>query len=202
MVEPSTIAAVRRILSQSPKKTLHDASLIPAGVMVLLYPDDGEYRVLLNVRSADVEDHKGEISFPGGRMDEGDGTLLDTALRETHEEMGIQPQDVEVLGELDDVATRSSYVISPYVGTIPIPYHFKPNDREVAEVLEVPVSMLVDPGSLRDEMRLVDGEPVNSPSYAYRGHLIFGATAKVLRRFLEHLEGASDEEAPWRSERH
>ena len=197
-MEPSTKAAVRRIPSQTPKSTLVDPELTPAGAMVLMYAVDGRYKVLLNVRSETVEEHKGEISFPGGRRDEGDETLLDTALRETQEEMGVRPEDVEILGELDDQATNSNYVISPFVGTIPAPYPFEPNDREVAEVIEVPVSALLDGDGIRDEVRMVDGEPVSSPLYAHEGHLIFGATAKVLSRFLELLETATDEEAEWK----
>jgi len=197
-MEPSTKVAVRRVLSQTPKSTLVDPELTPAGVMVLMYAVDGRYRVLLNVRSDTVEEHKGEISFPGGRRDEGDETLLDTALRETHEEMGIRPEDVEVLGELDDQTTNSNYAISPFVGTIPSPYPFKVNEREVAKIIEVPVSALLDGYGIRDEVRMVDGQPVSSPLYSYEGHLIFGATAKVLSRFLELLDTATDEEAEWK----
>ena len=166
--------------------------------MLLLYPKDGEYCILLNKRSNSVEEHKGEISFPGGQREEGDRTILDTALRETHEEMGIRPQDVEVLGELDDVATNSNFLMSTFVGAIPCPYPFKPNEREVAEVLEVPVAALTDGRSLRDEVRLVDGAPLFRRSYGYEGHLIFGATAQVLTQFLELLNSAPPEEAPWK----
>lgn len=192
-----TIEAIRRILSQNPKKAIHDPSLVPAGVMLLLYPRDGEYCILLNKRARELEYHKGEVSFPGGRKDACDATLLDTALRETYEEMGIRPEDITVLGEVDDMPTSTHFLISPYVGTIPYPYDFRPNSREVAEVLEVPISTLLDPENRRDEVRVVNGELVHSPSYAYKGHIIFGATARVLRRFLGLLDSAPDKEAPW-----
>ena len=194
-MEDPTISAIRRILSQNPKKTLVEPSLVPAGVMLLLYPHDGEYCILLNRRTELVEDHKGEISFPGGRKEEGDRTLLDTALRETREEMGIRPEDVEVLGELDDVATSTNYLISTFVGTIPCRYRFRPQEQEVAEVLEIPVSVLGDAASLRDEVHIVGECLVNNPSYAYRGHLIHGVTARLLRRFHEILHSAPDVEA-------
>ena len=190
--------AVRRVLAQNPKKTLTDPSLVPAAVLLLLYRKDGGYCILLNKRTDWVEHHKGEISFPGGRRDGSDRTLLETALREAHEEMGVLPGDVEVLGELDDVATPFN-VISPYVGTIEPSYRFKPSAREVAEVLEVPVASLGDEDNHRDEVRLVDGEITRSESYVYRGHLIFGATAKVLTRFLNVLDTAGDGEAPWKT---
>ena len=196
-MEHPAITAVRRILSQNPKKALFDPSLTPAGVMLLIYPAGGELRVLLNKRTESVEDHKGEIAFPGGRRDEADRTLLDTALRETYEEMGVRPQDVDVLGELDDVPTNTSYLINAYVGTIPPFYPFRPSEREVAEVLEIPIGELRDRSNLRDEVRIVDGGVVSRLSYAYNGHLIYGATARVLAQFLGLLDGVSDEEALW-----
>ena len=153
-------------------------------MLLLLYVKDGKHCVLLNKRTERVEHHKGEISFPGGTRDPADASLLDTALRETCEEMGVGPQDVEVLGELDDAQTTTSYLISPYVGAIPYPYDFAPSDGEVAEVLEVPLDALLDPDNARDEVRIADGLRVSSPVYSYRGHLIHGATARILDRLL------------------
>ena len=200
-MEESTTELIRRILAENPKKTVVDSSLTPAGVTLLIYPKDGEYCILLNKRTDTVDDHKGEISFPGGRKDPKDKTLLDTALRETHEEMGISPDDVDVLGEIDDIPTNTSYLISTFVGTIPYPYEFAPSEAEVAEVLEVPISTLMDHNSVRDEVRVRDGELMNSVSYSYGGHLIFGATARILSRFLELLGTAPEREAPWKSVR-
>lgn len=194
-MEQYTIDAVRRILPRSRKGTVDDPSLTPAAVMVLVYPKDGQLCVLLNRRSQSVAEHKGEISFPGGRSEDGDRTAVDTALRETYEEMGVRPEDVEVLGELDEAATSSNYVISPVVGTIPEAYDFKPDKREVAEVIEIPLEELTAPGALREEGRIVDGGVVVRPSYAYQGHLVYGATATLLARFLELLDNAADEEA-------
>ena len=192
---------IRRILSENPKVTISDPALIPAGVLLLLYPKNGEYCVLLNRRTDTVEHHKGEISFPGGSKDPGDSTLLDTALRETHEEMGISPEDVEVLGELDDTPTNTSFLIATTVGTIPYPYEFAPSASEVAEVLEAPISILMNKESHRDEVRIVGGELVTHTSYVYQGHIIFGATARVLSRFLELLETAPPKERLWTKQR-
>ena len=200
-MDASANDVVRRILSEHPKKRIDDPSLTPAGVLLLLYSKDGEYCVLLNKRTDRVEHHKGEISFPGGSKDESDATLIETALRETHEEMGIAPEHVELLGELDDVPTSTSFLISTYVGAIPYPYDFSPSEIEVAEVLEVPIRVLLDGGNVRDEVRIVDGLPVNSPVYSYEGHLIYGATARVLERFLELLGSAPEEEVPWKTKR-
>ena len=182
-----TIPLVRTVLSGHSKKSLTCPSLKPAGVLVVIYPKDGELHVLLNIRSQEVEDHKGEISFPGGRKDDSDSTMLSTALREAEEEIGIVPEDVDVFGELDDVPTVSGYLISPFVGIIPEAYEFKPNRQEVSQLLEVPMSALIDEKNLRDEMRLVEGKLVNRISYAYDGYLIYGATAIVLSGFLRLL---------------
>lgn len=184
----STIDLVKQALSSRVNYTITDPGLMPAAVMLLLYPKDGEYCVLLNKRSQEVEHHKGEISFPGGARDPEDRDFLDTALRETEEEMGIRRADVTVLGQLDDVVTRSNFGVRVYIGTIPYPYTFSPSAIEIAEVLEVPISALVDPSNLRHETHLVDGRATTVRSYAYHEHLVFGATAKILQQFLETLE--------------
>jgi len=148
----------------------------------------------LNKRSQQVEHHKGEISLPGGARDPEDRDSLDTALRETEEEMGIDRSDVTILGELDDVVTRSHFKVNVYVGTIPYPYPFNPSADEIAEVLEIPVADLNDPLNHRVETRFEDGVPVTSRSYAYNEHLVFGATAKILQQFLELLEDGTVKE--------
>lgn len=182
------IDRIRRILADTPHRTIDDPSLTPAGVMVLIYPKDGDYCVLLQKRSSRVDSHKGEISFPGGKVDQGDESLLHTALRETYEEMGIDPEDVEVFGALDQAATTTGFCTSPFAGTIPYPYDFSPCEQEVAEVLEVPVSSLLDSSNRRDEIRITNGDLQHAPVFAYDGHIVFGATARILDRFLQLLE--------------
>lgn len=189
---PSPLDVIEKALADRVKKTVADASLTPAAVMLLLYPRNGEYCILLNKRSEEVEHHKGEISFPGGARDPEDENSLDTALRETEEEMGIRRGDVKVLGQLDDVTTRSGFGVNVYVGTIAYPYPFKPSALEIAEVLEVPVSVLRDPASVRVETRWQDGHTEESNSYAYNGHLIYGATARILQQFLQELPEVLD----------
>lgn len=185
----ATIEAVKRILSSRQTKSLHDPSLMPAAVLLLLYPKDGEYCILLNKRSDQVEYHKGEVSFPGGGKDPEDKDFLDTALRETFEEMGVKPDDVTVLGQLDDVATRSSFEVRVFVGTIPYPYPYRPSAREISKVLEVPIRGLLDPANRREEVRWLDGKVSKAYCYVYGEHLIYGATAQILTQFLELLPG-------------
>ncbi len=184
----SPLDVMRRALSGlgAPKPT--GGALTPAAVLVLLYPKDGEYCVLLNKRSQAVEHHKGEISFPGGAREAQDADPLETALRETEEEMGIGRADVTVLGELDEVETRSRFRVKVFVGTIAAAYSFSPSSVEIAEVLEAPVAALRDAANRRVETRWDEGSPVTSYAYAYNEHLIFGATARILRQFLDLLE--------------
>ena len=186
---------LKSVLAHRTKKTVGDPSLTPASVLLLLYPKDGEYCILLNKRSEQVEHHKGEISLPGGARDPEDRDSLETALRETEEEMGIQRGDVTVLGQLDEVATRSRFLVQVFAGTIDYPYKFKPSAIEIAEVLEVPISALRDPANVRVETHLENGTSVTSYAYAYNQHLIYGATARILQQFLELLEeGQAKEE--------
>lgn len=188
---------IQHALALRQKRSIHDPSKAQAGVLVLVYPKDGEAHVLLNRRSEYVENHKGEIAFPGGAREEGDETLLDTALRETWEEMGIAQSDVTVLGELDDIVTTSDFVVTPYVGEISGGYCFTPN-VEVDAVIEAPLAALLDPGSVRDDVRMVGGKATRRAAYAYDGHVIWGATAMILDGFVRILRGIGCEGGSWK----
>lgn len=185
---------IRKLLTRRAKQLVDDSALTSAAVLVLLYEKDGEYCVLLNERSEQVEHHRGEISFPGGAEDPKDRDFLDTALRETEEEMGIDRAQITILGQLDDIVTNSRFHVRVFVGSIPQHHQFKPSAIEIAEVLEVPITLLQDPANLRVETRWEDSTPVTSYSYAYKEHLIFGATARILRQFLELLADGKEKE--------
>lgn len=194
MATAPNLESLRRVLSVRQPHALDDPSLTPAGVLLLLYPKSEGLCVLLTKRTSKVEHHKGEVSFPGGARDPEDATILQTALRETSEEVGVAPEDVEVLGELDEVATRTRFAISSFVGLIPYPYRFMPSEIEVAEVLEVPLSLLLNPRSRREELFLREEQTDRHYAYAYEHHIIFGATARILTQFLELLDSAHVEE--------
>ena len=190
----TTLDLIRDALEQREVVTAAPDGLMPAAVMLLLYRKDGDYCVLLNKRSMTVEHHKGEMSFPGGAKDPEDTDFEDTARRETHEEMGIARDDITILGRLDDNVTRSNFLVKVFVGTIPYPYDFQPSSIEIAEVVEIPLNVLRDPGSWRWDSRLEDGERVSVRSYGYQDHLVYGATAKILDQFIEIVEDGLNKE--------
>ncbi|MBE0481196.1 MAG: CoA pyrophosphatase [Dehalococcoidia bacterium] len=130
------------------RKTLVLDGFRPSAVLIPVYTNRVAHYVVLTKRVEWVFHHKGQVSFPGGAFDEADGLLCVTALREASEEVGIRPEDVRVLGMLDDQATlTSNYIISPFVGAIPYPYKFTVNNNEVDTLIRAPVSLLLDPGS-------------------------------------------------------
>ena len=185
---------LKRALAKRVVERADGTGLMPSAVMVLLYPKGGEYCILLNKRSEQVEHHKGEISFPGGARDPEDRDSLETALRETEEEMGINRDDITVIGEMDEVVTRSNFLMNVFTGTIKYPYPFKPSAIEIAEVLEFPVSALIDPANRRTETRWDDGHPATSYSYVHQEHVVFGATARILQSCIDILDGRLERE--------
>ena len=172
-------------LAQRQKKQIIDPTRLKSAVLVPIYWREGQYYILFTKRSEDVATHKGQISFPGGTYEEDDVTLLNTALRESEEEIGLATSDIEVLGELDDtVALVSNYIISPFVAAIPWPYHFKVDGREIARIIEVPVPSLLDGNNIYNETMMADGATLRECSYHYQGDVIWGATARILTQFL------------------
>ena len=181
---------IRKMLSRREKGSIPDKGLTPAAVLIPLYQKEGEYYVLFTKRTEKVEVHKGQLSFPGGAWDKGDENLLATAFRESFEEIGLRPEDIEILGELDDVETLvSNFVITPFVAAIPYPYEFKISQREVEELVEVPLSVFLDEHNFSEELLESRGETVVSYSYRYKDHVIWGATARILKQFLDLVFG-------------
>ncbi|NWF56972.1 MAG: CoA pyrophosphatase [Syntrophaceae bacterium] len=176
---------IEEILACRDKACIENPGLIRAAVLIPLFKKNGEFHVLLTRRTDKVGTHKGQISFPGGKQDEGEA-LLSTALREAREEMGIAEKDVRILGELDDLCTFSSdFCISPFVGLIPYPYAFKINRHEIEEVIEVPLSVFLDETKFREELRSRNGEMVSVYFYQHGEHTIWGATARILRQLMD-----------------
>jgi len=175
------------------------ASKRPAAVLLLLHQHEGLEHVLFQVRTQRVRYHKGEISLPGGGVDPQDATHLDAALRETHEELGVAPHHVEVMGRLDDLHTRSGFAVSVFVGAItePGPYPFALANREVAELLTVPLPHLRSEAALEWVEREIEGERWHERQYWYGEHRIWGVTARILSNYFDVLAAAeAGEDAP------
>jgi 8-oxo-dGTP pyrophosphatase MutT (NUDIX family) len=181
------VEQIRAALASHTPRRIERDGMLRAAVLIALYERDETHHVLFQVRSETVEHHKGQISFPGGAEDPGDVDLEMTALRETEEEIGLWREDVEVLGQLDDIVTISNFVVSPYVGRVTKqgPYPFAPSGHEVAELLEVPLPHLHHPATFNHEPAPWREAMVPPPSYSFGEHVIWGATGRMLRQFLE-----------------
>jgi 8-oxo-dGTP pyrophosphatase MutT (NUDIX family) len=157
--------------------------------LILVYPLLDVAYLVLTLRPTSMRRHAGQISLPGGGYEPGDGSLLTTSLRETHEELGIPPDGIEVWGALDhSVITVSHYQIKPFVGFLPQRPEFVPNPAEVEEVLEVPLTLLTDATALREEVRELSNGPRTISFYAWGEHKIWGATARVLGQLARLLD--------------
>jgi 8-oxo-dGTP pyrophosphatase MutT (NUDIX family) len=157
-----------------------------AGVLVPLYLQGDGLHAVFTKRRDDLRRHPGEISFPGGRQDEGDADLSATALREAHEEIGLDPDGVELVGALQPTATiATGYAVYPFVGLIEPGQQWTLSAREVAEVLELPLGAVRDGYSRQRLIRR--GLPIRADTYVVGDHLIWGATARILSDLFDRI---------------
>ncbi len=168
-------------LHGDPHRFYPDRPLVPAAVLLPIILHDAGLNVMLTQRTAHLYDHAGQISFPGGRAEAGDASTIDTALRETEEEVGLAPRHVEIVGQLPDYFTASGYQVTPLVGLVRPPFDLKPDSFEVAEVFETPLSFLMNPAN--HQRRSVQLEQGQRTFYTmpYQRYFIWGATAAMLR---------------------
>lgn len=157
-----------------------EGALRPAAVLVPLRVVDGEVRVVLARRTERVPHHKGQVCFPGGSRDPGDRDLLATALRESEEELGIRPGDVELFGAMEPVPTVTGFFIQPYIGRIPADSRFRLDSFEIAESFDVPLSAFTDLSRYRATETTFLGKPYRVYFLDYGRHAIWGATARIL----------------------
>ncbi len=161
--------------------------LTPAAVLMPLIDRADGMTVLLTQRTAHLSAHAGQISFPGGRFEAGDGTPENTALRETEEEIGLTRAHVEVLGRLSVRETGTGYRVVPVVGVITPPFPIVADPHEVAEVFEVPLSFVLDPANHRFETRIMSGVQRQFYSVLYGDYYIWGLTARLLVNLSQRL---------------
>jgi 8-oxo-dGTP pyrophosphatase MutT (NUDIX family) len=182
---------IKEILnSRTPKEIENlDPSYVHAAVLIPLLMEAGCHKVLFTERTHRLAHHKGQISFPGGTVDAGDSSLLEAALREADEEIGLKRKDVKVLGRVDDALTvASSFVVHPFVGLIPHPYEFAINRAEVKRLITVPLKIF-HPENKKNQRdsAIYNGVTYRTIAYAYEGDLIWGATARIMQSFMDIL---------------
>lgn len=159
-----------------------------AGVLVLLYPREDRLHLVLTKRTDKVDFHKGQISFPGGRLETGED-LEQAAIREAQEELDVDPGSVRILGKLTPLfIPPSNYTIYPVVALTENRPYFQPSPLEVAEVLEIPLEHLLDPVNVRREIWSIRDAEVEVPYFSFGYHKIWGATAMVLAELLAILK--------------
>ena len=179
------VALTRSRLAARERRVVPPGPLIQAAVLVPLVDRGGPHLVFAK-RTETVGTHKGQISFPGGTLDRADASLLDAALRECEEEVGLPRAAVEPLGALDDTETvATQFVITPWVGVVREPIAWLPDGTEIEKVIEVPLAALVDPANVRVEHWERQGVLREIHFFDWGGETIWGATARILRHYLD-----------------
>ena len=180
----SVMRGLREIAAPGERQGLTIEGFRRAGVLVPLVIGGRKPELLFTKRTDEVESHKGQISFPGGMTDTGDADIVETALREAKEELGITASAVTVRGILDDLAVPSGFIITPVVGTLEALPPLTPNPAEVAEAFTVPLEFFCNPKNGRSEMRELHGMKREVWFYDHREHTIWGATAMIVRSLV------------------
>lgn len=152
----------------------------PAGVLIPILERRAGLTVLLTRRSSGLRHHAGQVSFPGGSMEAGDPDIRHTALRETHEEVGIDPMHITVAGYLPPMPTITGFAVTPVVGLVMTDVRLRLDTREVEDAFEVPLAFLMDAGNEAWDERLIDNIPVPVVEFRYGGQRIWGATASMV----------------------
>jgi len=180
-------AFLKSRLSLHPPASEPPAGLQPAGVLAPIFFTDAVPHLLFTKRTQTVRDHRGQISFPGGVRSLGDPHLLATALRETREEIGLDPETVQVLGCLKPLATVTGYWITAFVGLIPYPYEFHLNPREVKRLLLLPLEGFCEPQRWSTGNYNYQTKTIPVCYWKHRRTVIWGATARLLLDLLQRL---------------
>jgi 8-oxo-dGTP pyrophosphatase MutT (NUDIX family) len=185
---PDFLGNVRGALTEHSRVTTSEWEATPAAVLLPLFQDKDEWCLLYTRRTESLNAHRGQVSFPGGMIEDFDQDPVETALREVEEEIGIPRDKVEILGCVDNMFTVTQFSITPVVGKIPWPIPMQLNDSEVARAFGVPISWLADEKNLETEERDIPGLGLRVPVHFFKPYddeVIWGATARITLNFLE-----------------
>jgi 8-oxo-dGTP pyrophosphatase MutT (NUDIX family) len=185
-------AAALAALPDGAAEAWFDTPLVPAAVLIPLVERDTCPGVLLTRRTEHLRDHAGQISFPGGRAEQHDVDAVATALRETHEEIGIAPELIDVVGCLEPQAVITGFAVTPVVGFIAADYSLTLDRYEVEEAFEVPLAFLTDTDNRLPTQRRVRGIDARFCEFHYEGHRIWGATALILNQLVNILNNKNN----------
>jgi 8-oxo-dGTP pyrophosphatase MutT (NUDIX family) len=195
---PGEVAQYRMAPTYRPRMTKEEITAMNpriSGVMLLLYERANELHIVFTQRKSYDGVHSGQMSFPGGKKDETDEDLTHTALRETEEEVGVKPQQIQLIGKLSELyIPPSNFLVHPSVGFSDSIAAFVPQEKEVEKVVEIPVSFFMDKQNvnLQTEIKLFNNNIVRVPAYIFGEHIIWGATAIMLSEFTYLLETVGD----------
>ncbi len=185
-IDPKLLALPELLLPADQAAAIEVRASVQAAVLVPLHIKRGVLHAVFTQRHHDLPRHAGEISFPGGRRDDGDADLIATALRETHEEVGLPADSVQVIGALEPIPTIvTGYAIHPFVGIVPANFHWIPSDSEVAAVIDLPLQAVAAGYGRRRLVRR--GAAIRTDTYVVDDHMIWGATARIVSDLLDRI---------------
>ena len=185
-----TEECIRRALMQAGKRSYEETpnGVRRAAVLLPMFRANEEWHLLYIRRSEHLQDHRGQVAFPGGGQEARDQSLQETALREAEEEIGVHPADVRLLGSMDEFLTISNFLVTPFVGVIPWPYGLRISQDEVAQVFHVPLRWLDAPGNFSIRPTELRGQTMDVIYYEpYEGQILWGITALITVRLLKIL---------------
>ena len=194
---PQQLEELRRVLGQPRTRLVSgdfpevgfEGAHTPAAVLVPLVVSSDGATVLLTKRTDHLRHHPGQISFPGGRMEAEDKSTLETALRETEEEVGLNRRHVEILGSLPDYYTGTGFCITPLIGLVHRPFKLTLDAFEVAEAFEVPLTHFLNPANHQRHSMEFQGRMVDFHAMPYDRHYIWGATAGIIMSLYRLMHG-------------
>ena len=166
--------SIRKVRQQLPE----------AGVLVALTDDLENPEIILTRRGSKLSSHAGEVAFPGGKRDPEDDSIMTTALRESHEEIDLHPDKVDLIGPLNEVISKHGYRVRPFLGIIPASVRLTPNPHELESLFRVPLHFLLDHGQMQQERLVYKKGTIHMPRYDYQGYVIWGLTAYILVEML------------------